>query len=409
MKVPAQPNSPKLGEPDLILVRYGELALKKGNRGVFEKALVRNLRQALAPITNTEVQRQHGRIFIKPERRCEKAARRAAEVFGVKTVSPTWSVATDTEAITSQAAKLLDTALAGLTRSEPISFRVRVKRSNKAFPMTSSELERHVAERILPGPETVKVQLVDPEITLGIEVRDDKSFVFLKRFEGPGGLPVGTLGRGLCLLSGGIDSPVASWLAMKRGLHMGYVSFHSAPYIGEGFLRKVRDVVRRLGRWQYKAPLFTVPFADIQVAIRDQAPERYRTVLYRRMMQRIAERISAAESYGALITGECLGQVASQTLENLTCIGAATSVPVLRPVLTYDKEEIIAIARRIGTFDISILPEPDCCTVFQPNRPVIRGRLEDCLAAEDKMDVEGLVHRALDGTEMELLDHEGGA
>jgi thiamine biosynthesis protein ThiI len=171
----------------------------------------------------------------------------------------------------------------------------------------------------------------------------------------------------------------------------------------------VRDIVRRLGRWQYKAPLFTVPFADIQVAIRDQAPERYRTVLYRRMMQRIAERISAAESYGALITGECLGQVASQTLENLTCIGAATSVPVLRPVLTYDKEEIIAVARRIGTFDISILPEPDCCTVFQPSRPVIRGRLEDCLAAEDKMDVEGLVHRALDGTEMELLDHEGGA
>jgi len=405
----SQPSPAKLGEPDLILIRYGELALKKGNRGEFEKALARNLRQALASITKVEVDRPHGRIFLRPERRCEKAAKRAAEVFGVKTVSPVWTVASDTEAITAQAAKLLDRALANRTRSEPVSFRVRVKRSNKAFHLNSSELERHVAERILPGPETVKVQLVDPEITLGIEVRDKNSFVFLDRIEGPGGLPVGTLGRALCLLSGGIDSPVASWLAMKRGLHMGYVSFHSAPYIGEGFRRKVREVVRALGRWQYKAPLFTVPFADIQVAIRDQAPERYRTVLYRRMMQKIAERISTAENCGALVTGECLGQVASQTLENLTCIGAATSMPVLRPVLTFDKEEIIQVARRIGTFDISIQPEPDCCTVFQPSRPVIRGRLEDCLAAEEQMDVEGLVQRALDGTEMEVLDHEGGA
>ena len=405
----AQPSPTKLGEPDLILVRYGELALKKGNRGDFEKALVRNLRQALASTTKAEVERQHGRIFIRPERRCEKAAKRAAEVFGVKTVSPAWTVASDTETITAQAAKLLDSALAARAQSEPVSFRVRVRRANKAFPLNSSELERHVAERILPGPDTVKVQLVNPEMTLGIEVRDRNTFLFLNRIEGNGGLPVGTLGRALCLLSGGIDSPVASWLAMKRGLHMGYVSFHSAPYIGEGFRRKVREVVRALGRWQFKAPLFTVPFADIQVAIRDQAPERYRTVLYRRMMQRIAERISAAENCSALVTGECLGQVASQTLENLTCIGAATSIPVLRPVLTYDKEEIIQIARRIGTFDISIQPEPDCCTVFQPSRPIIRGHLEDCLAAEDQMDVEGLVQRALDGTEMELLDHEGGA
>jgi len=406
---PETADANSLGEPNLILVRYGELALKKGNRGEFEKALVRNLRQALTPLTAAEVNRKHGRIYVEPERRCEKAAKRVAEVFGVKTVSPAWAVATATEAITAQAGKLLNAALAERSSPEPVTFRVRVKRSNKAFPMTSNELERHVAEKILPGPETVKVQLVHPEMTLGIEVRDDMSFVFLKRLEGPGGLPVGTLGRGLCLLSGGIDSPVASWLAMKRGLHMGYVSFHSAPYIGEGFRKKVRDLVRQLCRWQYKAPLFTVPFADIQVAIRDQAPERYRTVLYRRMMQRIAEKISAAEGYGALVTGECLGQVASQTLENLTCIGAATDMPVLRPVLTCDKEEIIQIARQIRTFDISIQPQPDCCTVFQPSRPVIRGRLQDCLEAEQQMDVEGLVQRALDGTEMELLDHEGGA
>ncbi len=398
-----------LDDPDLILLRYGELALKKGNRGVFEKALVRNLKHALAPITEAQIQRRSGRIYIVPARRCQQAAQRAAEVFGVKTVSPAWSVQSDIEAITQKARELLDASLARYTGTLPVSFRVKVKRTNKAFPLNSMELERHVAERILPGPSVVRVQLKDPQISLGIEVRDDSTFMFIERMPAFGGLPVGTLGRGLCLLSGGIDSPVAAWLTMKRGLELGYVSFHSAPYIGEGFRKKVRDLVSTLGRWQYKAPLFTVPFADIQVAIRDSAPERYRTVLYRRMMQRIGERVSHKEGFGALITGECLGQVASQTLENMTCIGAATTLPVLRPLLTYDKEEVIEVARRIGTFDISILPEPDCCTVFQPTRPVIRGRLQDCLEAEAQMDVEALVQAALDKTEFEVITLEGRA
>ncbi len=215
------------------------------------------------------------------------------------------------------------------------------------------------------------------------------------------------LGRGLVLLSGGIDSPVAAYLAMKRGLRVGYVVFHSAPYIGEGFLKKVRDLAHALGRYQAAARMFVVPFAEVQSSVRDLAPEGYRTVLYRRFMQRIADRLATANDYAALVTGDSLGQVASQTLENMECIGAATSRMVLRPLLTYDKEETISVARRIGTFDLSNVAEPDCCTVFQPNRPIIKGRLADCLEAEQGIDVQGLIDRAIEGTEVRSIEYAG--
>jgi len=394
-----------ISAPDVVLVRYGELALKKGNRVVFERALMRNIKEAVTPISPVTLERHYGRILVVPERRVNRVAERTAEVFGIKTVSPAWRVEKDPEAMVPVAQRLLDDALELHTGGAPVTFRVRVKRSDKRFPIRSSELERWLADRILPGPERVRVKLDDPELTLGVEIRDEGCYLFLRRLDGPGGLPVGTLGRGLCLLSGGIDSPVAAWMAMKRGCRMGYLSFHSKPYIGEGLIKKVSDLVRALCRWQAKAPLYVAPFAEVQTTIRDTAPEGYRTVLYRRMMQRIATRLSEDKGYQALVTGECLGQVASQTLENLTLIGAASGLPVLRPLLTYDKEEVIQVARRIGTFDLSIVPEPDCCTVFQPRRPVIKGRLRDCLAAEARMDVEGLVQRALDGIEVHAIEH----
>jgi len=394
-----------LAAPDVVLVRYGELALKKGNRVVFERALMRNIKQAVLPLSPVTIERHYGRILVVPERRTNRVAERVAEVFGIKTVSPAWRVAKDPEAMLPVAQRLLDEALEQHAGSSPITFRVRVKRSDKRFPIRSSDFERWLADRILPGPERVRVKLDNPELTLGVEIRDEGCYLFLRRIAGPGGLPVGTLGRGLCLLSGGIDSPVAAWMTMKRGCHMGYLSFHSKPYIGEGLVKKVTDLVRALCRWQATSQLYVAPFAEVQTTIRDTAPESYRTVLYRRMMQRIGTRLSLAQGYQALVTGECLGQVASQTLENLTLIGAASDLPVLRLLLTYDKEEVIAVARRIGTFDLSIVPEPDCCTVFQPRRPVIRGKLEACLAAEARMDVDGLVQRALDGIEVRTIEH----
>jgi tRNA uracil 4-sulfurtransferase len=396
-----------LSAPEALLVRYAEIALKKGNRPVFERALVRNLKEAAQNVSPVRVEREFGRITVFPERRAARVAERLADVPGVKTISPVWRSACDPEDIARVAKDLVTDALAEHTGPLPVSFRIRVRRAEKRFPMNSGELEHYLGPKILPGPEQVKVDLVNAELTLGVEVRSDRAWLFLRSLAGPGGLPVGTLGRGLVLLSGGIDSPVAAWLAMKRGCRVGYVSFHSSPYIGEGFVKKVHDLAHALGRYQRRARLFVVPFAEVQEAVRDLAPEAYRTVLYRRFMQRIADRLAHAHDYRVLITGEALGQVASQTMENMECIGAATDRMVLRPLLTYDKEEAVALARRIGTFELSNVPEPDCCTVFQPKRPIIRGKLSECLAAEAKMDSAGLIERAVDGTEVRSVEYEG--
>jgi thiamine biosynthesis protein ThiI len=230
-------------------------------------------------------------------------------------------------------------------------------------------------------------------------VREKNAFLFTERLPGPGGLPVGTLGHVLCLLSGGIDSPVAAWMSMKRGCRVSYVTYHSSPYIGEASRKKVVDLVRSLAQYQPTSQLFIVPFTKCQEAIRDFAPERYRTVLYRRMMQRIATRLARRNRCGALVTGESLGQVASQTLENITCIEEASGLPVLRPLIAMDKQDAVNTAQKIGTYETSIQPAPDCCTVFQPEKPVIYGRVEECIEAEASFDVEELVAEALRGTE----------
>lgn len=388
--------------PGLALVRYGELALKGRNRGQFEQTLVRNVKRALAPLTEVRVERLRGRLAVFPERRREQAVRRLAEVFGIKSVSPAWSCARDPEAIVALARAVLGDVLADLPPGARPTFRVQSSRADKTFPLTSVELDRFVAERILREDSPVRIELDDPELVLGIDVRPERAYVYSRRLPGPGGLPVGTLGRALCLLSGGIDSPVAAWLAMKRGCEVSFVSFHSYPFLGEASKRKVVDLARHLARYQPRTRLFVVPFTEVQVAIRDAAPEAYRTVLYRRMMQRIASRLAERDRCGALVTGECLGQVASQTLENLTRIQEASSLPVLRPLIAFDKEETITLARRIGTFELSARPEPDCCTVFQPRHPVIRGRAADCARAEAGLDLAGLVTRALEG--VEILD-----
>ena len=390
---------------DLILARYGELWLKGKNRREFERALVRNVKAALRPLGPSEVQREHGQLVVRSERRPEEAARRLGDVFGIASISRARAAEESLEAIVAAAQAELDERMEALPRDRRIAFRVSVRRSEKRFPLTSPELERHVAEAVLvPYEDRVRVDLVHPELVLGINVRPGGAYVFAERRPGAGGLPVGSLGRAVCLLSGGIDSPVAAWLAMKRGCAVTYVSFHSAPYLGESSKRKIVELVRALSRYQPRSRLVVVPFTEAQTAIRDRAPEAYRTVLYRRMMQRIGCGVAEREGAGALVTGESLGQVASQTLENLTCIEAASTLPVLRPLISFDKSETIALAQRIGTYGVSIQPEPDCCTVFQPSRPIIRGRLADCERAEQEIDVEGLVRRALEGAE--VLDVE---
>ena len=386
--------------PEMVLVRYGELALKGKNRGSFEHALIRNIQAACRNISPVKIERRRGRLAVFAERRTLDVARRCQEVFGIKTVSP----ARGCEAVPERIAEVAGEVLAATLRANPawreLPFRVESNRADKKFPMISTELDRYVAEAILPDIGLLKIDLVHAELRLGIDVRPERAYVFVDRWPGLGGLPVGSVGRTLCLISGGIDSPVAAWLAMKRGCHVSFITYHSYPYIGEASKKKVVDLVRRLSRYQAKSRLFVVPFTEIQVAIRDHAPEAYRTVLYRRMMQRIAPRVASRDRCKALVTGESVGQVASQTLENLSCIEAASELPVLRPLITYDKEESILLAQRIGTFELSIQPAPDCCTVFMPFGPIIHGRRDACEEAERLLEVEALVARALEGVEV---------
>jgi len=396
-----------LGAPERVVVRYGELALKGGNRADFERALVRNLKDALKSIAPVVVERQRGRMLVVPQGRVEEIAARAARVIGVKSVSPAWSSPPEPEAIAAIARAVFLDALAQLPPGAPRTMRVRSKRAEKNFPMTSVAFDRWLGDRVLAGVEGVRVQLDDPEIELGVEVRPEGVHVFAHRIPGPGGLPVGTQGRGLCLLSGGIDSPVAAWMSMKRGLAVNFVGFHSFPFIGEASKQKVIALARSLAQWQSRTRLYVVPFAPVQLAIRENTPEGYRTILYRRMMQRIASRLAERDHYDVLITGESLGQVASQTLDNLRCIELAATRAVLRPLIALDKDEIIAIARSIGTFEISNVQEPDCCTVFMPAKPVIRGEVGLCERAEAGIDVEGLVSAAV--AEVEILRIERSA
>ena len=384
-----------MNEGAVVLARYGELWLKGRNRIDFERALMRNARTALAALDpEVAVEREHGLLVVRPTRRMHDVARRLQDVFGIASLSVARAVPSERDALTAVAHEVLREALEARA-GDKVRFRVSVRRSDKLFPLTSPALERHVADRLPPElAARLKVDLSHPELELGLHVREGTSYVYAERVTGAGGLPVGTVGRVVVLLSGGIDSPVAAWMAMKRGCEAVLLSFHSYPWVGQGFERKVERLAAVLARFQPRTRLVFAPLADIQVRVKEVAPPPYRTVLYRRMMQRIACRLARAERAGAVVTGESLGQVASQTLENLALIEAAGELPVLRPLIGFDKIETIALARRLGTFELSIENEPDCCTVFQPERPVIRGRRDDVRAAEEGFDVEGLADAA---------------
>jgi len=394
------------GKRALILARYGEIWLKGKNRREFERALARNTRAALRGLPGLEVHREHGQLRIYVDRRAAEAVRKLRDVFGFASLSPARGVERDLAEIQAAAMEATEEMLAGLPSDRKVPWRVQVKRSDKEFPLTSREIEIAVADFVLEKHmERFSIDLSKPEAVLGINVRPERAYVFSEKHAGAGGLPVGTLGRAVCLLSGGIDSPVAAWMGMKRGLEVAFLSFHSAPFLGEPSKRKIVRLVEELSRFQPRTRSYVAPFAKTQIAIRDAAPDGYRTILYRRMMQRIATKVAEMEGAGCVLTGECLGQVASQTLENLTCIEAASEIPVLRPLIAFDKGEVVGIARRIGTLAVSEEPEPDCCTVFQPARPVIRGRVKECEAIEAGLDWEGLVDEAVAG--MEVRDFGG--
>lgn len=381
---------------EALVVRYGEIALKGGMRTTFEQRLVANLRVALAGMPDLAITRTRGRIFVRTSGSPAAALAAIARVFGVVSVSPAGAVRPELEEI--EAAVLERTAAAlreDFPGRESVRFGVRVNRADPAFPLTSNQIAGRLGGALQALHPCLQVDLDHPELRVEVDLRESQALVFVERVAGPGGLPVGSLGRALSLLSGGIDSPVASWLGMRRGLRLEFLSFISPPHTGAQTVAKVERLVEHLAAWQPVSWIHFVPMTAIQEVLRARAPEALGTVLDRRSMMRMAGRLARRRHCRALLTGESLGQVASQTLENLSVIEQAADLPVLRPVVMNDKEDTIALARRIGTFDLSTLPAPDSCTVWLPRAPVLRARAADALAAEEGLPLAELEEQAL--------------
>jgi thiamine biosynthesis protein ThiI len=384
---------------DVIMIRYGELALKGRNRDDFEEALMRNVKQILRPFPKVKVRRNYGRMYVQLNGEDDQAVmERLQRVFGISSLSPTIQTEGSEEAIKQKALELMRS----LT-PEPTTFRVETRRADKRFPLTSMEVSRMIGTHILRNIPNIKVDLHTPQVVVNIEIRAEGTFLSCETVPGPGGLPVGVSGKVLLLLSGGIDSPVAGWMMLKRGVTLEAVHFHSYPFTSERSLEKVRDLAHKLTRWGGTIRLHVVPFTEIQTAIRDKCPEEYLITIMRRFMMRISEQIAHNTGALALSTGESLGQVASQTLESMNTINDVVGIPILRPLIGMDKTEITEIARRIDTYELSILPYEDCCTIFMPKSPVTRPKPAIAARYEEELDVEALVNDAVNRTELEEI------
>ena len=372
-----------------IVVHYQEIALKGKNRPWFLARLVRNLRQAVSDLDVQSVRALMGRIEIVlgPSAAPEAVGDRIRRVFGVANFSYASRTALDVDGIASA-------ILNDLGDRTCESFRVSVRRADKRFPLTSPQAEREIGGRIKEA-RGWRVDLEHAELVIHVELLTHDAFYFYGKEKGPGGLPTGTAGRVACLLSGGIDSPVAAHRMMKRGCAVTFIHFHSYPILSRASQEKARELVTLLTTWQQRSRLYLVPFGDIQQQVVLAVPGPMRVVVYRRLMLRIAERIGRLRHVQALVTGDVVGQVASQTLENLAVVGSVATLPLFRPLIGMDKDEITAEAQRIGSYPISIIPDQDCCTLFTPRNPQTRARLADIEAAEQALPIDDLVERAI--------------
>ena len=372
-----------------ILCRFGELFLKGGNRGFFLRAMSDNVRRAVRDLPDAKVSTPYGRILVRvPDELRDDACARLERVFGLVSVSAGAEAEPNLEAITATA---VSEAKAAIARNPDLgrSFKVETRRSNKKFPLRSHDIDCHVGGAVIDA-FGMKVDVHQPSLRIGIEIHTDTVYIFAEVRPAPGGLPVGVSGRAVLLLSGGIDSPVAGWLAAKRGLALEALTFHSPPFTGERAKDKVVSLVRILSRWQVATTLHVAHFTEVQQRLREAGPAELAVVLYRRMMFRVADILCDRTKSNAIVTGENLGQVASQTLVNMANIENAARHIVLRPLVTYDKMETTALARRIGTYDTSALPYEDCCTLFTPAHPATAARLADVETVEQKLDVAAM-------------------
>ncbi len=386
---------------EIILVKYGEMALKGLNKSTFENVLVKNIKRRIKSLGRFEITRAQSTIYIKPLEDCadvNEAVERLKKVFGIAALCKAAVCEKDFESIKDTALDYLSDCL-----SYAKTFKVTAKRADKSFPMKSPEICRELGGILLSKFSHLKVDVNNPEITVTVEIRDTNAYIHAENIKGAGGLPVGTSGKAMLLLSGGIDSPVAGYMLAKRGVHISAIHYVSPPYTSERARLKVEQLCEKLTGYCGSIAFFCVPFTEIQEEIRNNCPEEFFTIIMRRLMMEIAQRICEKEECLALVTGESVGQVASQTMNAIACTDAVCKIPVFRPLIGMDKTEIIEIARKIDTFDISIQPYEDCCTVFTPRHQKVRPLLSDVENAQNNFDFSALIDKAVSETEMKIF------
>ncbi|EQF62123.1 tRNA sulfurtransferase ThiI [Clostridioides difficile CD175] len=387
---------------NILIVKYGEIGVKGKNRYIFENRLIRNIRNMLKPIGRFNVYKEYGRIYVDLEDYdYEEVIEEVRKVFGIVGVCPGVRAKKDYDTLKEIALKMLEEKIEAGYKT----FKVESRRGDKSFGLTSQEMSMDIGGYLLSKVgDRINVDVRNPEVKIKCEYREFHTMVYSDTIPGYGGLPLGTNGRAMSLLSGGIDSPVATWMVAKRGMEVEAVHFHSYPFTSERSQEKVKDLAKILAKYCGRVRLHKVNILEIQKAIGENCNEEEATILSRRFMMRIAQRLSEKRHCDALITGESIGQVASQTIQGLPCTNAVVDLPVFRPLIAMDKSDIVDIAKKIGTFETSIVPEEDCCSVFSPRKPVTKPRLEKIEKSETALDIEKLVQDAIDKIEVEDIE-----
>lgn len=386
---------------EIILLKYGEIALKGLNKNTFESIMIKNIKYRLKKIGKFSVTKAQSTVYVEPENPetdLNEALEALKKIFGIASICRVCVCEKNFGDICTQSVEYLSEIL-----SYAKTFKVTAKRADKAFPMKSPEICNQLGGVLLERFPNLSVDVKNPEITVTVEIRDTNAYVHAENIKGAGGLPVGSSGNALLLLSGGIDSPVAGYMMAKRGIHISAIHYVSPPYTSERARLKVEQLCEKMTDYCGNIAFFCVPFTEIQEAIKNNCPEEYFTIIMRRIMMEIAQQIAEKDECLALITGESVGQVASQTLSAIRCTDAVCRMPVFRPLIGMDKTEIVEISRKIDTFDISTLPYEDCCTVFTPKHPKVRPALSDVEKAQAQFDFSNLIKKAVEDTEMKIF------
>ncbi|WP_332651059.1 tRNA uracil 4-sulfurtransferase ThiI [Lysinibacillus sp. 54212] len=383
-----------------MLIRYGELSTKGRNKNDFINRLRENIRYSFNDLMPLKIRAERDRMFIEieNEEKMNSLLERLPEVFGIQSFSPVASCEKDLEEMKALAIRIME-----LYQEQEITFKVEVRRTDKSFPLDSHGIQREIGGAVLRTYQNLSVNVKKPAVELRVEVRQDAVYMMAQIIPGAGGMPIGSNGKSLLMLSGGIDSPVAGYLMMKRGVRLEAIHFYSPPYTSQNSLQKVKDLANELTKFGAKIRLHIIPFTELQVLIKERVPENVTMTTTRRMMLRVADKVREEIGALAIVTGESLGQVASQTLESLTAINDVTSTPILRPLIASDKLDIIEIAERIGTYETSIQPYEDCCTIFTPASPKTKPRLEKVLRYESFTEFDEYIERAVKNREVHIL------